>query len=244
MPQVSGASTPIALRMRSSVILSHQAQSPLTTRLQSTYRRQTMDSTVMLQPASWFLINIFKHLRWTQTGTVDPITLSANLLTTPQHYLHVLWCWRQWPLSHCRRVAHIPVWWMFQVEWEGQEVGTILWTCSGTGELTCLWSHSNFNTNGSTPLQVALQIFWNKTAAQIGRANEPYDPTKKAKGPNNIIIWCSIMDVTPRMIAYAAVQVIVNYYLAHIPTISAHTQSIDIHWALIYEGMGYHRLHL
>ena len=52
------------------------------------------------------------------------------------------------------------------------------------------------------------------------------------------------MDVTPQMIAYAAVQVIIYYYLAHIPTISAHTQSIDIHQALIYEGMGYYQWHL
>ena len=37
--------------------------------------------------------------------------------------------------------------------------------------------------------------------------NKPYDPKTKAKGPTDVLRRCNITEVTPRMIAYAAVQV-------------------------------------
>ena len=78
----------------------------------------------------------------------------------------------------------------------------------------------------------------------MDKVNEQYDPTKKAKGSGNIITRCSITDVTPQMIAYAAVQVLIYYHLAHTLTALTRTPSIDIHRAFIHEGMGYSRWQL
>jgi len=58
-----------------------------------------------------------------------------------------------------------------------------------------------------TLLQVALRIFRNKTATIADIINKPYDPKMKAKGPIDVLRQCNITEVTPQMIAYAAVQV-------------------------------------
>jgi len=59
--------------------------------------------------------------------------------------------------------------------------------------------------------QVALRIFRNKTATQVDKLNKPYNPKLKAKGPADVVTRYKITEVTPRMIAYAAVQVQSHY---------------------------------
>jgi hypothetical protein len=80
---------------------------------------------------------------------------------------------------------------------------------------TTLWPYTLMTMIQPSP-QVALRIFRNQTAAQIDEVGKPYDPSKRAKGPADVLKRCGITDVTPRMIAYAAVQVLFHRrYLVH-----------------------------
>jgi len=55
--------------------------------------------------------------------------------------------------------------------------------------------------------QVALRVFRNSSAALANKIDKPYDPSSKAKGPSDLLTRYKITEVTPRMIAYAAVHV-------------------------------------
>jgi hypothetical protein len=56
--------------------------------------------------------------------------------------------------------------------------------------------------------QVAVRVFRNKTAINVERIFEPFDPkAAKTKGPKPFLERHNIVQVTPEMIAYAAIQV-------------------------------------
>ena len=56
--------------------------------------------------------------------------------------------------------------------------------------------------------QVALRVFRNKTAAQADEVDKPYNPKSKPSGRSDLLTRCGITEMTPRMIAYAAVHVL------------------------------------
>jgi len=60
--------------------------------------------------------------------------------------------------------------------------------------------------------QVALRLFRNKTAAQADRTNGWYDAKLKAKGPKDFLKRYNVTEITPQMIAYAALQVCLIIY--------------------------------
>jgi len=57
-----------------------------------------------------------------------------------------------------------------------------------------------------TPSQVALRVFRNKTAAEADGPGRCYDARKRSKGPRDFLTRHEIRRITPRMIAYAALQ--------------------------------------
>jgi hypothetical protein len=61
----------------------------------------------------------------------------------------------------------------------------------------------------SQPLQVALRVFRNHTAAQadLAKMGAQFDSDAKYRGPRDFLTRGAITSVTPQMIAYAAVQV-------------------------------------
>ena len=68
--------------------------------------------------------------------------------------------------------------------------------------------------------QVALRLFHNKSAAQANLVGGCYNPATKAKGLKDFVTQHSIKEVTPRMIAYAALQVCPMYTIfqySHVP---------------------------
>ena len=66
---------------------------------------------------------------------------------------------------------------------------------------------STYGFQSITPIQVALRVFRNKTAAQANTVDGWYNPKSKAKGPADFVKRYNITKVTPQMIAYAALQV-------------------------------------
>ena len=74
------------------------------------------------------------------------------------------------------------------------------------------------------PPQVALRVFRNKTAAEAEESGKGYDPQKKSKGPRDFLTRHGIKRITPRMIAYAALQA--SPIAHHALSCSNHTPNI------------------
>jgi len=84
-------------------------------------------------------------------------------------------------------------------------------------------------------VQVALQLFRNKTATQANKIDGWYNAKLKAKGPKDFLKRQHITRVTPEMIAYAALQVFSAVYCT---TVLMLPSSADIHWAFLHEAVG------
>lgn len=94
------------------------------------------------------------------------------------------------------------------------------------------------NTPRLPGFQVALRILRNESAANADKMDVPFDRKRKRQGPKDFIVRHNIKKITPKMVAYAAIQVRLPIHLVFMPTIS----STVVLWAVVHgvlEGYGW-----
>jgi hypothetical protein len=96
-------------------------------------------------------------------------------------------------------------------------------------------SPSHLQTDNVHP-QVALRIFRNTTAAHADKIGEWYNPEATAKARQGFVTRHNITKVTPQMVAYAAVQVLL-LNVHNTPALTPLPAS-DICRTFLYEGVG------
>ena len=87
-------------------------------------------------------------------------------------------------------------------------------------------------------MQVALRLFHNKTAVKDDKIGASYNAKAKNKGRPSLLTKHKITEVTPPMVAYAALQVFPTLHC--IPGLTP-LSSTDIRWTVFHEAVGHHR---